>query len=158
MVDIEFNERLNALGLQVPAVMAYEIACMRCDQDTADVMAAADAALDALIRELEKALPCDESVEGDVDEQGQEMTIGTQELVRISECRRKLRSGEARELRIRAHVGLSEVARAAGISRTAAYRYENGERTPRPDEAMRYAEVLDGLQKVVGAEEYHCRC
>lgn len=158
MVDIEFSRRLNALGLPVQAVMAYEIACMSCDQDTAGVMSAADAALDALIMELEKEHPRDESSEGDVSALGQEATTDIEQLVRISECRCKLRSGEARDIRIRAHVSLSEVARAAGISVPAAWRYENGARTPRPDEALRYAEVLDGLRRVVAAEEYHCRC
>jgi len=77
------------------------------------------------------------------------VNMNARQLVRISECRRKLRSGEARELRVGAQMSLSEVARAAGISRTAAWRYENGARTPRPAQALRYARVLELLEDEV---------
>ena len=73
--------------------------------------------------------------------------MNTKQLMQIAAVRRRLKSGEARELRIVAQVSLSEVARAAHISTTSAWRYENGERTPRAAQALAYARVLEHLER-----------
>lgn len=73
--------------------------------------------------------------------------MSTRQLMRIAEVRRRLKSGEARELRMAARMTLSEAAKVAGISTASAWRYENGERSPRAAQALAYARLLERLER-----------
>jgi len=73
--------------------------------------------------------------------------VTTRQLMKIAEVRRRLKSGEARELRIAARMTLSEAARAAGVSTASAWRYENSERTPRPAQALAWSRLLERLER-----------
>ena len=74
--------------------------------------------------------------------------MSTTRLAHIAEVRQKLKSGEAREARLAAGMSLAEVAKAADVSTTAVFRYENGERTPRPAQAVSLWRVLRKLERV----------
>jgi len=69
------------------------------------------------------------------------------ELQRMAEVRRRLKDGEAREVRRAAGVSLSEMACAVGVSPTAIWRYENGSRVPRTAAALAYARALERLEQ-----------
>src|SRR5947209_8005249 len=67
------------------------------------------------------------------------------DLLRLVQQRRVLDPGIARLIRLRAGLSQAEVAGAVGVSRGALARYEAGERTPRGEQAARYAETLHRL-------------
>jgi transcriptional regulator with XRE-family HTH domain len=67
----------------------------------------------------------------------------TDEMILVAETRRRLKSGEARLLRLQAGVTLSEAATAAGISATSLWRYENSHATPRQAQALAYGKLLE---------------
>ena len=69
------------------------------------------------------------------------------ELVRLADVRDAARSGEARRLRVAAELSLAEVARAVGVAVPTVLRWERGERTPRGKPAIRYAKLLEALEK-----------
>ena len=73
--------------------------------------------------------------------------MNTGQLRQIADVRRKLKSGEARALRLAAGVSLAECAQVANISTTSAWRYENASRTPRAAQALAYARVLALLER-----------
>jgi transcriptional regulator with XRE-family HTH domain len=61
-------------------------------------------------------------------------------------------TGEAREIRLRAHVSLVKVAEASGTTFTTIGRWERNERTPTASPAaLRYCDTLDALKKAVPA-------
>jgi DNA-binding transcriptional regulator YiaG len=55
-------------------------------------------------------------------------------------------SGEAREIRQRARVSLTEMAGAVGVAPATVARWEVADRRPRGDAALRYLRVLQSLQ------------
>jgi transcriptional regulator with XRE-family HTH domain len=60
------------------------------------------------------------------------------------------RSGEAKEIRASAGVSLQEVGSDVGVSFSAIWRWERGDRLPRGPEAIEYGRVLDELLTVLG--------
>lgn len=68
-----------------------------------------------------------------------------EDIVRVSKVRRLIHEGTAREIRERAHLSLSEVARHVGRTPTTIHRWENGERLPRREDAIRYGRLLERL-------------
>jgi transcriptional regulator with XRE-family HTH domain len=73
--------------------------------------------------------------------------MSTRELMRIAEVRRRFEVGEAKVLRIAAGLTVGEAAKAANVSPTSLWRYENGQRTPRPAQALEYARFLEQLER-----------
>jgi transcriptional regulator with XRE-family HTH domain len=61
---------------------------------------------------------------------------------RVSEVRRMLASGQAREQRKALHLSLREVALAVGMNPGTVSRWETGVSQPRPDAALKLAAVL----------------
>ena len=70
-----------------------------------------------------------------------------QDLGKLTQARRYAESGAARSIRLAAGLSLREVATAAGVSVSTVWRWENGERRPRGDAAVRYAGVLEVLME-----------
>lgn len=56
-------------------------------------------------------------------------------------------SGDARRLRELARLSQSEVGRSVGVDASTVARWERGERLPRGEAAIRYARLLDRLQR-----------
>ncbi len=71
--------------------------------------------------------------------------MDVEQVVALAELRRKCRTGEARRIRIEAGVSQSEAGAPAGVGPAVVSRWENGERAPRGEAALRYAELLDDL-------------
>jgi len=71
--------------------------------------------------------------------------MDSEQTLRLAEIRRLAASGEAKAIRERADLSLREVAGAVGVSPSGLFRWENGERTPRGDAAVRYAKFLRQL-------------
>jgi len=69
--------------------------------------------------------------------------------VELARMREMARSGEARELRIRAGLSLANVARDLGVSPSSVYYWEYG-RVPRGKAAVRYAHLLFALEQELG--------
>jgi len=70
-----------------------------------------------------------------------------EELRKLAEIRDRCSSGEARRLRRRLQISLSEIAGAVPTSETNVYRWETGERMPRGELALRYGAVLEELER-----------
>ena len=68
--------------------------------------------------------------------------------VQLARVRAMVRSGEARELRLRNGLSLATVAREIGVHPTAVFRWEQGACLPRGPHALRYARLLDNLKRV----------
>jgi transcriptional regulator with XRE-family HTH domain len=69
------------------------------------------------------------------------------ELEHVVWIRRLAQNGGARAIRQGAGISLSEAARAIGVTPGAVSRWERGQRTPRMNEAQRWAELLRRLSK-----------
>jgi transcriptional regulator with XRE-family HTH domain len=69
------------------------------------------------------------------------------DLRRLTRVRSFTESGAARSIRIAAGLSLREVASASGVSVSTLWRWENQERRPRGDAAVRYGEVLEVLME-----------
>jgi transcriptional regulator with XRE-family HTH domain len=65
--------------------------------------------------------------------------------VRLANLRDACRSGAARMVRLSAGLSLNEVGQEVGASISTVYRWENGERAPRGNAALRYAKLLEEL-------------
>ena len=74
--------------------------------------------------------------------------MNARQLEQIADVRRLCKNGEALERFKAADVSLAEVARASNgaFSTTAAWRYVNGQRTPRPAQALALARILARLE------------
>lgn len=70
----------------------------------------------------------------------------TETTVVLARLREMCRSGEAKAIRERADVSLSEVSTEAGTSPQCVSRWENGTRKPTGEAALRYAALLGRLQ------------
>jgi transcriptional regulator with XRE-family HTH domain len=69
------------------------------------------------------------------------------ELILLGWMREQLASGRAREVRERARISQSEVARLLGVKPNAVSRWETGERRPRGTTGVRYAKLLERLSE-----------
>ncbi|WJD99734.1 helix-turn-helix transcriptional regulator [Streptomyces antimycoticus] len=68
-------------------------------------------------------------------------------VLRLAQVRAALVSGEARQLRVAAHLSVSEVASECGVDQSTIWRWENGVRTPRGKTALIYGEIIQSLRK-----------
>lgn len=68
----------------------------------------------------------------------------TYRLVRVREL---VTTGKARDLRLAAHLSLSEASAIVLVAPTTIFRWERGERMPRGKAALRYLQFLDRLQE-----------
>ncbi len=68
-----------------------------------------------------------------------------EQLVEIAKVRALARSGAARSIRLAAGLSLSETAAPIHVSPTTVYRWEVGQRSPRGEAALRYADLLRSL-------------
>jgi DNA-binding transcriptional regulator YiaG len=66
---------------------------------------------------------------------------------RLTHLRELTQSGEARAIRERARLALSDIGQSIGADPSAVGRWERGERLPRGDVALRYARLLERLSK-----------
>ena len=73
--------------------------------------------------------------------------VTTRQVLQLTEARRLLRSGEAREIRQAAGLSLHEVARVCGVTPGAASRWERGERRPTGDAAVSFAALLAKIRE-----------
>ena len=71
----------------------------------------------------------------------------TEDMMLLSRTRDMVASGKARELRLAAGLSLGDVAQTAGLSTSAVWRFENGQRVPRGAGAIRYGRVLAVLDR-----------
>jgi DNA-binding transcriptional regulator YiaG len=73
------------------------------------------------------------------------------DLLLVTRARADLKSGAAREVRVACGLTQTEIAAQVGVSSVAVSRWEAGNRTPRGAAALRYARLLDALQKAGAA-------
>ncbi|MFJ6235081.1 helix-turn-helix domain-containing protein [Streptomyces griseus] len=62
------------------------------------------------------------------------------------DVRATVASGEARRLRVAAHLSISEMAKGCNVDQSTVWRWEKGLRTPRGSGALRYGALLDSLR------------
>jgi len=67
--------------------------------------------------------------------------------VAVSRVRLLARTGEARRIRERSLLSVGEIAREIGVSASSLSRWETGTTTPRASVALRWAEVLEQLER-----------
>ena len=67
------------------------------------------------------------------------------DVVRLAQVRAMLQSGKAKTIRETARLSLTEVADAVGVAVSTLWRWENNERLPKGEAAIRYFDVLDEL-------------
>jgi len=67
---------------------------------------------------------------------------------RIADAHYKARSGIARQIRKDARISMAEVAAALDVSESAVSRWESGSRLPRGETAIRWARLLDELERI----------
>jgi DNA-binding transcriptional regulator YiaG len=68
------------------------------------------------------------------------------DLVKLATVRAWSQSGRARQIRETAGLSLREVAYAVDVSVSALFRWEAGDRRPRGEAALRYADLLGDLE------------
>jgi transcriptional regulator with XRE-family HTH domain len=73
--------------------------------------------------------------------------MDAEQTIRLAEVRRLAASGEAKAIREHAGLSIREVAGAIDVSPSGIFRWENGERIPRGDAAVRYAKFLRQLYR-----------
>ena len=78
-----------------------------------------------------------------------EVTVPRNSIVELARVRRLTRTGEARRIRLRYGLSLTEIANAVGVSPGAISRWEHGQRRPTGDHALVYADLLDQLEREV---------
>jgi DNA-binding transcriptional regulator YiaG len=72
--------------------------------------------------------------------------MDSKDLVTLTRVRALARTGRARRIRLKAGASLAEVAIPIGVSKSTVLRWEVGERRPRGEPALKYADVLDALE------------
>ena len=70
------------------------------------------------------------------------IVVAPEALVRI---RRRIRTGEARTIRMSAGLSLAEVSEPLGVSPSTVFRWERGARSPHGDHAVEYGALLDRI-------------
>lgn len=73
--------------------------------------------------------------------------MDSQHLVLLVKARRLSESGDGARARIAAGLSLREVADAVGVSPSALWRWEKGERSPRGDRATAWAQLIADLAR-----------
>jgi transcriptional regulator with XRE-family HTH domain len=73
--------------------------------------------------------------------------MDNRELLLVAQARHLCASGKALELRLSAGLSIREVAEAIGVSPTAVWRWERGERAPRGAAAAAWAQLLRDLAR-----------
>ena len=71
--------------------------------------------------------------------------VNASEALRLVEARRLAASGEGKSIREAAGLSIHETADVLGLSVSALFRWENGERVPRGDRAVAWADFLEQL-------------
>ena len=72
-----------------------------------------------------------------------------EEIMLLAQARKRVRDGtSARDIRRAAGVTLADMAKALGVDESAVSRWENGNRKPRGDVAIRWAELLAELTRM----------
>ncbi len=56
----------------------------------------------------------------------------------------------AREIRVRAHVSMEQLAQEVGVSWSTVVRWETGKAVPRGDRLIRYVKALEDIQRELG--------
>lgn len=69
------------------------------------------------------------------------------DLERLSAVRVACRNGQARAIRVNAGLTQDEIAQTVRRSQTTVALWESGQRVPRGEAALRYADVLESLSK-----------
>ena len=72
----------------------------------------------------------------------------TSEVIEIAKARAMARNGDAQAIRERNHLTMTEIAREMNVSISTIMRWENGERSPRGDAALRFGRLMHKLDKV----------
>jgi transcriptional regulator with XRE-family HTH domain len=72
-------------------------------------------------------------------------------LVKLVTVRAAAQSGRTRQIRLAAGLSLRELADAVGVGASTLYRWETGDRRPRGDAALRYAELLNELAEATAS-------
>ncbi|MGA6159623.1 helix-turn-helix domain-containing protein [Stenotrophomonas sp. NPDC087984] len=68
-------------------------------------------------------------------------------LLRLTDVRSAVSTGEAQRLRVAARLTIGEVARACGVDQSTVWRWENGMRKPRGKGALAYGELIQSLRQ-----------
>lgn len=76
-------------------------------------------------------------------------------VAELAIIRSRAASGEARQLRLRARLSLSEVADHCGAVTTTVSRWESGERRPRGEAGLKYARLIAQLSTLDLSPEAH---
>lgn len=69
--------------------------------------------------------------------------------LQLAQMRRAASSGEARALRLQAQLSLNDIAGACGVHPSTVFRWESGDRVPRGEPAVRYANFLEALTRAM---------
>lgn len=72
------------------------------------------------------------------------------DVLRVTRLRRLAKTGEAQRIREASGASLRMFGDALGVATATVHRWETGERTPRPDLALAYLDLLDALQAQAG--------
>lgn len=75
------------------------------------------------------------------------MANKVQQLKRVSAVREALLNGNARQLRLGAGLSIAELSLASGVAESTIWRYENGQRVPRAEQALRLEVVYRALAR-----------
>ncbi len=71
-----------------------------------------------------------------------------EELELLVKTRKRIASGEAKNIRLAVGLSEADIARACGVTASGVNRWEHGHRYPRADDALRYGRVLDLLDSL----------
>lgn len=69
------------------------------------------------------------------------------EIMLLVEAHKKARSGDAKKIRRRAGLTMAHVAAVVGVSESTVSRWEGGSRKPRGEHALRWAALLNELER-----------
>lgn len=74
----------------------------------------------------------------------------TGSLVRLAEVRKMADTGEARSIRVRAHLSMHDIAQSIGVHQSTIWNWENGKRKIPGERGALYLKALEDLVSVVG--------
>lgn len=80
------------------------------------------------------------------------LVMNLSDIMLLARCHDRIRSGEARQLRVAAGLTQQQVGDHCGVTATAVAHWEAAARTPRGRPGLRYARLLDQLAARVGDE------
>lgn len=73
--------------------------------------------------------------------------MNAHDALRLTRIRADAASGAAREQRRAARLSLEEIAAIIGVDQSTIWRWENGKRSPRGAAALKYAKLMETLQR-----------